>query len=607
MNLDRTLTLAVVLAVSSSLVTLAWAEPTLIEQSLERLEASPPPTRDAFDFIVIADSNTLKPLEQSEVFLQSLKEFNILKPDLVVHAGDIVLGGAAEGVPAQWDLFDEVIAECEPPFVALPGNHDISDEATERIWRERMGPTHYSFSYGNSFFVLLNSEEVGAIDRLSDEQVAWLEEQLDSTNAENIFVFLHRPYFSHEGDPDQAGAHWRKRWSNVAATFEGHPVRAVFAGHRHMYLDCGVRDGVHYVICGGASVYGMSGTQEEGNFNHYLRVRVRGDEVSWAVIKPGAILPEDIATSARVDELYNIRHKWISADEVPVPIGAPARQDIDILIHNPHDSALASSLKWELAPGWTVSPVEASYEAPPGDAAKLTFHVEGEGPEGARFPVPSFRTTYSQTRHGPPVEVVQDLKFVPVLEARRVDMQPKLDGYLDEWVSAQWMPLVYPVGFDTADTDDLSSEVAFLWDDAFLYMAVRTQDNEFYQPYAGDIVWSADNVELFLDDWSWGLTLTKEGPEVFLYWGVDVSPETVNSDVELAVTRDGTEVVYEAAFPQSHLTPLELASSNSFRFNMLMNDLDPSGPQEKRHWLQLVPQKGSEGSQPPRVKVVLEK
>lgn len=606
MYMNRGVLWSVFLVVLSGLAAASGAEPTLIEESLERLEASPPLSPEAFDFIVVADSNTLKPLEQSEVFRQCINEFNILKPDFVLHVGDIVLGGAAEGVPPQWDLFEEVIAECNPPVVALPGNHDISDEATENLWLERMGPTHYSFHYGNSFFVLLNSEEAGAIDRLSDEQVAWLDEQLDSTTAQHIFVFLHRPYFSHEGDPDEAEARWRKHWSNVAATFAGHPVRAVFAGHRHMYLDCGVRDGVHYVICGGASVYGMHGTEEEGNFNHYLRVRVRGDDVSWAVIKPGAILPEDAATSARVDELYNIRHKWIAADEVPVPIGAPVSRDVEVTIRNPHESPMTSSLKWDLAPGWTVTPIEAMYEAPAGGTADMTFHVEGDGPAGAGFPVPAFCTTYSQTRHGPPVEVVQDLKLVPVLEARRVETHPRLDGQLGEWDSAQWMPLVYPVGFDARDTDDLSSEVAFLWDDAFLYMAVKTHDNEFYQPYAGDIVWSADNVELFLDDWSWGLSFTEKGPEVFLYWGVGVSPETVNTDVQLAVTRDGTEVVYEAAFPKSHLTPLTLVSGNSFRFNMLMNDLDPSGPQEKRHWLQLVPQRGSEGSQPPRVKVVLQ-
>ncbi len=604
MHANRNDMLAVVFFVLLGLATTSWAEESLIEESLERLRQNPPAAPDAIDFVVIADSNTLEPLEQSEVFKQSIREFNILQPDFVVQAGDIVLGGAAEGVPAQWDLFEQVIAACEPPYLPSPGNHDISDEATERIWLERIGPTHYSFRCGNSLFVLLNSEEVGAVDRISDEQAAWLKEQLDSTDAQNIFVFLHKPYFAHDGDPDDAEASWEKHWGNVAPLFRGHPVRAVFAGHEHVYRDCGVRDGVRYVICGGASVYGMRGAAEEGNFNHYLLVRVRGEQFSWAVIRPGAILAEDSVTSARIDELYNIRNKWIAAGEVPVPLGSPANQDIEITIKNPHDAPLKSSIAWKPAPGWTVSPVEAACEAPARDAAVLAFHVEADGPQGARFPVPSFRTRYALTQHGPAVDVVQDLKFVPVLEARRAKARPAIDGKLDEWGNAQMMPLVYPVGFDARDTDDLSSQLGFLWDDGFLYMAVKTHDNEFHQPYAGDIVWSADNVELFLDGWSWGLTLTEKGPEVFLYWGVDVSGETVNTDVRLAVTRAGAEVVYEAAFPQSHLKPLTLAASKSFRFNMLMNDLDPSGPQKKRHWLQLVPESGSEGSRP-RVEVVL--
>lgn len=605
MGKNRTIVSVGFLLALSCLITVSWAQPPLIERSLERLGTSPPPAPDAFDFVVVADSNTLKPLEQSDVFKLIIREVNILKPELVVHAGDLVLGGAAEGVPAQWDLFHEVIAGCEPPFVAVPGNHDITDTATERIWLERMGPAHYSFRYGNSLFVALNSEEIGSVDRISDGQVAWLKEQLDSTNATNIFVFVHKPYFAHEDDPDTAEASWEKQWSNVAAAFRGHPVRAVFAGHQHTYRDCGVRDGVHYVICGGASVYGMRGTEEEGSFNHYLRVRVRGEQFSWAVIKPGAILPAEAVTSARMDELFNIRNKWIAAGEVPVPIGAPARQEVEITVHNPHDSLLKSSLVWELTHGWTVSPVESAYEVSPRDKAVLKFRVEGDGSEGARFPVPSFHTTYDQTRHGPAVEVKQDLKFVPVLAARRAVAEPRIDGQLDDWKSAQWMPLVYPVGFDAKDTDDLHSEVSFLWDDGFLYMAVKTHDNEFHQPYAGDIVWSADNVEMFLDDWSWGLTLTERGPEVFLYWGVNVDDETVNTDVQIAVTRHGTEIIYEAMFPKSHLTPLQLAADNSFRFNMLMNDLDPSGPREGRHWLQLVPERGSEGSRP-RVLVVLE-
>lgn len=596
----------VLFAALSMLPLCAGAADTLIGKNLEKLRAAPPPAPDAFDFVVVGDSNTLKPLEQSEVFKQCIREFNILRPNLVVEIGDLVVGGAAEGVPAQWDLFEETIAACEPPYLPLPGNHDISDAATEALWRERMGPTHYAFEYGNACFILLNSEEVEAVGRISDAQTAWLKMQLEATRADHIFVFLHRPYFEHAGDPATADEYWARHWSNVAALFEGRPVRAVFAGHRHQYRHCGERDGVRYVICGGASVYGMHGTEAEGNFNHYLLVRVRGDDVSWSVIKPGAVLPEDAVTSARMDELYNIRNKWIDAGEVKAPLGAPVAAEMRITLHNPHGAALRDAVTWETPPGWSVTPMAAEYTAEPAGSAVLPFTVRAAA-EDARYPVPVFRTRYTQTQHGPPADVEQPLKFVPMLKAARAPDGMAVDGGLAEWGAAEWAPLTYPAHFDGPDAGDLASKLAFLWNNTHLYLAVDTTDNEFHQPYAGDIVWSADNVEMFLDAWSWGLSLTEDGPEVFLYWGIGVPDETVNTDVDLAVTRQGTRVIYEAAFPKSVLTPLELAPDNRFRFNAIMNDLDPSGPVEDRHWLELLPGAGSVGRAAPRIEVVLGK
>ena len=594
------------LAVALMVVSSVWAQSTHIEKALGELEQSPPVSPDAFDFIVVADSNTLKPLENSDIYTQSLAEFNLLKPHFVVHTGDIILGGAAEGVPPQWDLWEQTVAVCEPPYLVLPGNHDITDQATEDIWTTRIGPTHYSFRYGNSFFILLNSEEQGAVERISDAQVAWLKEQLESAKAENVFVFLHQPYFEHSADPALAEEEWEERWANVAETFKGYPVRVVFAGHRHIYRDCGTVDGVRYVINGGASVYGKGAGEAEGGFNHYLRVSVRGSEVSWAVIKPFSILPENVVTSARIDELYNIRNTWIVADEIAVPLGESVDRDVKVVVQNPHEKVLNSSIAWETTPGWTITPMTIDYEVAPNGSTTLTFRVQAARPEDARFPVPLFRTRYDLTLHGPAVDVEQDLRFVPELSAARAKGAIALDGVLDEWGAAQMMPMVYPVDFDGKDPADLSASMGFMWDDDFVYLAVETTDNEHTQPFAGDIVWSADNVEMFLGDWSWGLTLTAGGPEVFLYRGVDVSAETVNTDVKLGVKRDGTKITYEAAFPKSHLTPLALAVGESFRYNALMNDLDASGPVEERHWLQLVPERGTRGSRPPRVKVVLQ-
>ena len=73
----------------------AFAQQRHIEKSLERIKSTTLPSPESFDFIVVGDSNSLEPLVQPDVFKQSIAEFNILKPDLVVEVGDLVLAGSA--------------------------------------------------------------------------------------------------------------------------------------------------------------------------------------------------------------------------------------------------------------------------------------------------------------------------------------------------------------------------------------------------------------------------------------------------------------------------------------------------------------------------------
>ena len=181
------------------------------------------------------------------------------------EVGDLVLGGSADNVPPQWDLFQKTIAECRVPYFSAPGNHDISDALSERLWLERMGPTYYAFSYGNTRLIVLDTEEVDALDVISDAQFAWLKRELETTKAKNILIFMHQPYFASYDDPGKIEEVWAKRWKRMADLFHGHPVRAVFAGHKHGYRDFGVRDGVHYVICAGGASFGQGGRRRAGS------------------------------------------------------------------------------------------------------------------------------------------------------------------------------------------------------------------------------------------------------------------------------------------------------------------------------------------------------
>ncbi len=589
-------------------VLVAWtggaAGAGLADVSLERLEQTPPVSPESFDFVVIGDTRSGEPLTQPPAFRQAIREFNILGPAFVVDVGDLILGGAAKGVPPQWDVFDEAVSACGPPFLPVTGNHDVSNAATATLWQERMGPLRYSFRYGNSLFVALDSEEVGAIGRISDEQVAWLEKELEASNAEHIFVFLHQPYFAMADDPKTGVTGWEKHWSNVAEVLRGHPVRIVFGAHWHIYRDCGVRDGVRYVITGGGGASYGKLPEEEGGFFHYLLVRVRGDDVRWSVVKTGSILPENVVTSERIQEVRNVRRTWVRCEELAAPYGEGFDRDVAITVANPHETPLQSTLAWDVPDGWSVSPVEMDYSVAPNGVQPLVFRVKADSPADVRFPVPAYRTRYENTQFGDPVDLSMRMDLVPTTEAARATGPVRADGVLDEWGRTVPVPLTYPFDYDIDDIEDLSSQVRFMWDDSHFYLAVETTDDVHHQPYAGDIVWSADNVELFLDRWSWGLTLTKDGPEVFLYWGVDVESETVNTDVELGVKVEGTRAVYEAAFPKAMVKPFELKAGSSTRFSLIMNDIEPG---KKRHWAELTPGAGSGEGGFPRVKVVLAK
>lgn len=597
----RTIVTGIALACAVLMLT-GNARAAQVEQALESLRANPPLSNEVFDFVVIADNQCYEPTEQPAVFKQMLREFNVLRPAFVVDVGDLILGGAADGLPPQWETFKRVISVCQPPFFPVPGNHDISDKASEDLWRENMGPTHYTFRYGNSLFVALNSEEVGALDRLPDAQVAWLKQELDAAkDVKNIFLFLHHPLFT-ELDSLGAPIDWQARWSNVADAIKGYPVKAVFSGHIHVYRDCGVRDGVHYVINGGAGVGSGGATEEEGDFNHYLVVRVRGDNVEWSVIRPGNVLPQDVVTSGRIGEMYNARNKWVSCEEVEVPYGAPCDRDVVLTIQNPHDKPFDARVTWEAPAGWRVTPPEASYTAPANGSVPLQFHVAADTPQDVRFPAPRFSTVYGNAKHGPPIDVAGVLPLTPVADVARAE-NVAIDGDFAEWARAQWVPVVYPsAGFDAGRTADLSCRMALMWDDANFYVATETVDDEHVQPYAGDTVWAADNIEFFVDKWHWGFTLTKGVSEVFLYEGVGESAEMVNTDVKLSVKRDGNITRYEAAIPVRFMRPAVLKQGAVCKVCMIMNDIDSTGD---RHWLELMPGAGSDNDRARKIHAIL--
>jgi hypothetical protein len=265
----------------------------------------------------------------------------------ILQSGDAVLRGANG---AQWNvsfspIVERITRSGDVPFFFSVGNHDVTGmplgdpgrmmglhnslTAFSKLMPEEGSPRRlsgyptYSFGYGNSFFIALDSNI--ASDAL---QLAWVTDQLehlDRARYHHIVAFFHHPPFS---SGPHGGDHVEPPTTAIRTLymplFRKHHVRLVVAGHDHLfdhwverYLDGGKAYRMDCIITGGggAPPYGYSGEPDltqyvaagaaqsvrvehlakprpaaTDNPHHFVVVQVDGDKLSLEVISLGPVL-----------------------------------------------------------------------------------------------------------------------------------------------------------------------------------------------------------------------------------------------------------------------------------------------------------------------------
>ena len=228
-------------------------------------EAAPTP-QAPFTFAVAGDSR-----DNPAVYKKVLDSVAASGSRFLIHAGDLVNNGEER----QWKAFQQIMAGFPLPFYPVPGNHDgLSGKLDGYLAFSGAPQAHYSFDYGLVHFSMADSHNGG----VSAAELAWLRQDLDTTQQPVKMVILHHPPF----DPD--GTNHIMAFGNDAfmALMAEAGVGYVFAGHIHAYAQA-VRDGVVYVYSGGAGapLY----RQHPQAFYHYLLVSVDGAEVAIQVIR----------------------------------------------------------------------------------------------------------------------------------------------------------------------------------------------------------------------------------------------------------------------------------------------------------------------------------
>jgi 3',5'-cyclic AMP phosphodiesterase CpdA len=271
------------------------------DQQIEKKLAALETLEGKFSFVVFGDNRSDKPIYKKIVIMTMA-----LRPDFIVTTGDAI---ETPGDRDQWQSFWSVSKLIDVPYFLAVGNHDISPlvPASEQAYREQVdlpgNELFYSFTAGNSLFVVLDSYLEGQERKVTGKQLKWLEDVLGSSNKKHIFVFLHHPLYTDY----RKGRHWGdcldkfpEDRDRLQALFVKAGVEMVFAGHEHFYQRKEV-NGIEHIITGGAGAP-LYVKNEEGGFNHFIHVTVDGGKVRAEVIDRDGKVRDRFPAAAFIEE-----------------------------------------------------------------------------------------------------------------------------------------------------------------------------------------------------------------------------------------------------------------------------------------------------------------
>jgi predicted phosphodiesterase len=237
-----------------------------------------------FTFTVFSDNHGTPP-----VFKEILTEMDAIQPAFAISCGDFQDGKLkVEDLKVLYQEYKDTVKALFKRKVYLTmGNHEIGDlPEHEKFFSDELGKLYYSFDYENCHFIILDSEIVGQTSRITGDQLVWLKDDLrKSKSAGHIFVFFHKPMYPVDGQLGKSIDKYPAERDALHQLFKDNHVTAVFTGHEHTFNQH-VRDGVRYLIIGGAGGQLFPNIFGTGNFYHYIVVHVDGDKVDMKAIKP---------------------------------------------------------------------------------------------------------------------------------------------------------------------------------------------------------------------------------------------------------------------------------------------------------------------------------
>ena len=213
---------------------------------------------DSVSFIVYADVQASSVQNFSVAANAVLEAFSTVSDaEFMINLGDFT----NNSTNSEWNYYAEEFDAISllSTLVPVAGNHDSSWSWFSTIFNldtsesvQTLNGVNYSFDYGNIHFTVLNTNDMIAI---SDSQLEWLENDLQSTDKDWKIVLMHKSSYTLGKDGKWPDATYLQE--TVTAICEANDVDLVLSGHDHQYLRTNTlsdgevsEDGTIYVLSG---------------------------------------------------------------------------------------------------------------------------------------------------------------------------------------------------------------------------------------------------------------------------------------------------------------------------------------------------------------------
>lgn len=215
---------------------------------------------DSVNFIVVGDVQA-SDFENFEVGRKVVDKAFEIMPDAEFYAtlGDYTNDSTNE----EWDFYSQSFGaiNMNTTHVPVTGNHDSNKgwfnamfalDTSESV--QTNNGVNYSFDYGNVHVAVVNTNDLIAI---SNAQLNWLRNDMNSTDADWKVVFMHKSPYSLGKDIKWPDACYLQE--SLAAVCDETNVDLVMSGHDHMYIRTKAlndnkvvdqEDGTTYILAG---------------------------------------------------------------------------------------------------------------------------------------------------------------------------------------------------------------------------------------------------------------------------------------------------------------------------------------------------------------------